>query len=127
MIDNKSNILASQSGVSSAASSIKASWPNLDTPARVLDVACGSGVWVLEMATAFPDSEFYGIDFACIYPNTIKPPNTNFHQCDITDPQGFPYPDEYFDYIHMRLVYNCFSSFDLKVNNFLLNYMKFCN
>lgn len=84
-------------------------------PARVLDVACGSGVWVLEMATAFPHSEFYGIDFACLYPNTIKPANTYFNQGDILDPEGFPYPDEYFDYIHMRLVYNCFSILDLKV------------
>ncbi|CAO3657443.1 unnamed protein product [Mucor hiemalis] len=83
-------------------------------PARVLDVACGSGVWVLEMATAFPHSEFYGIDFACLYPNTIKPANTYFNQGDILDPEGFPYPDEYFDYIHMRLVYNCFSILDLK-------------
>lgn len=67
------------------------------------------------MATAFPHSEFYGIDFACLYPNSIKPSNTYFNQGDILDPEGFPYPDEYFDYIHMRLVYNCFSTLDLKV------------
>ncbi|KAG2203776.1 hypothetical protein INT47_012709 [Mucor saturninus] len=84
------------------------------TPARVLDVACGSGVWVLDMASSYPDSQFYGIDFACIFPNTIKPPNTTFHQGDLLDPEGFPYPDEFFDYIHMRLVYNCFSPADLK-------------
>lgn len=86
------------------------------TPARVLDIACGSGVWVLDMASTYPDSQFYGIDFACIFPNTIKPPNTTFHQGDLLDPEGFPYPDEFFDYIHMRLVYNCFSPTDLKVN-----------
>jgi ubiquinone/menaquinone biosynthesis C-methylase UbiE len=104
--------------VSSSSSSIQTNWTKLGgTPARVLDVACGSGVWVLEMATSFPNSHFYGIDFACIYPNTIKPANTHFNQGDILDPEGFPYPDEYFDYIHMRLVYNCFSLPDLKVNH----------
>ncbi|KAK4518702.1 uncharacterized protein ATC70_008924 [Mucor velutinosus] len=93
------------------ASSVKHDW---STPTRVLDVACGSGVWVLEMATEYPHSEFYGIDAACIFPNCIKPPNTTFQQHDLLDKNGFPYPDEYFEYIHMRLVYNCFSTVDLK-------------
>lgn len=87
---------------------------------RVLDVACGYGVWVLEMATNYPHTEVYGIDAACLYPNTIKPSNAKFQQCDMLDPEGFPYPNEYFDYIHMRLVYNCFSASDLK---FVLNEM----
>lgn len=104
--------------VSSSSSSIQTNWnKQCATPARVLDVACGSGVWVLEMATSFPNSQFHGIDFACIYPNTIKPANTHFSHGDILDSEGFPYPDEYFDYIHMRLVYNCFSLPDLKVNH----------
>ncbi|GAA5806241.1 hypothetical protein HPULCUR_011772 [Helicostylum pulchrum] len=101
-LDN-SPISVSPSAVSSCSSSIRTNWNNQGTPARVLDVACGSGVWVLDMATAYPDSQFYGIDFACIYPNTIKPANTTFHHGDLLDPEGFPYPDEYFDYIHMRL------------------------
>ncbi|KAI9482754.1 MAG: hypothetical protein EXX96DRAFT_498351 [Benjaminiella poitrasii] len=98
---------------SSSSSSIKNCWTN--TPTRVLDLACGSGVWVLEMATAFPHSQFYGVDIATIYPNSIKPPNTQFQHCDILDPEGLPYPDGYFDYVHMRLVYNCFSKSDLKI------------
>lgn len=114
-MDN-STISVSPSAVSSCSSSIKTNLNNQGTPARVLDVACGSGVWVLDMATTFPESQFYGIDFAIIYPNTIKPPNTTFHHGDLLDPEGFPYPDEFFDYIHMRLVYNCFSPSDLKVN-----------
>ncbi|KAI8983118.1 hypothetical protein BDB01DRAFT_723256 [Pilobolus umbonatus] len=81
---------------------------------RVLDIACGSGIWILEMSTEFPNAQFYGIDCATIFPNTIKPPNAHFKQCDILDPNGLPFPDEHFDYVHMRLVYNCFSSPDLK-------------
>lgn len=122
MDNNKSKVPPSPTAVSSAASSVQTGWPNVETPARVLDVACGSGVWVLELASQFPEAEFYGIDFACIYPNTIKPRNTNFSQCDITDPEGLPYPDEHFDYVHMRLVYNCFSSSDLKVNTIVKSF-----
>lgn len=95
-------------------SSVAASVISTYSATRVLDVACGSGVWVLEMATEYPHSEFYGIDAASIFPNCIKPANTTFQQHDLLDKDGFPYPEEYFDYIHMRLVYNCFSTLDLK-------------
>lgn len=81
-------------------------------PPRVLDIACGNGTWVLEMATEFPESEFYGIDILANYPTTVKPANTFFCQCDILNPKGLPYPDNYFDYIHIRQVYSCFSEED---------------
>ncbi|KAL9555957.1 hypothetical protein MBANPS3_002106 [Mucor bainieri] len=82
------------------------------SPPRVLDIACGNGTWILEMATEFPDSQFYGIDILANYPTTVKPANTLFCQHDILDPKGLPYPDDYFDYIHMRQVYSCFSEQD---------------
>lgn len=82
------------------------------SPPRVLDIACGNGTWILEMATEFPDSQFYGIDILANYPTTVKPANTFFSQHDILDPKGIPYPDDYFDYIHMRQVYSCFSEQD---------------
>ncbi|KAI8064274.1 S-adenosyl-L-methionine-dependent methyltransferase, partial [Gilbertella persicaria] len=77
---------------------------------KVLDIACGTGTWILEMATEFPETQFYGIDIAPIYPTTIKPSNTFFSQHDILN--GLPFPNEYFDYIHMRHVYTCFSEED---------------
>ncbi|KAK4520973.1 uncharacterized protein ATC70_006857 [Mucor velutinosus] len=82
------------------------------SPPRVLDIACGNGTWILEMATEFPDSQFYGIDILANYPTTVKPANTFFSQHDILHPKGLPYPDDYFDYIHMRQVYSCFSEQD---------------
>ncbi|KAI8888141.1 hypothetical protein K501DRAFT_210995 [Backusella circina FSU 941] len=81
-------------------------------PPRILDVACGTGIWCLEMATEFPNGQFYGIDLSACYPSDIKPPNTFFSQCDILSEKGFPYPDGYFDYVFMRQVYNCFSESD---------------
>ncbi|KAI9494831.1 S-adenosyl-L-methionine-dependent methyltransferase [Zychaea mexicana] len=79
---------------------------------RVLDVACGTGIWILEMATEFPHAQFHGIDLSTMYPADIKPPNTHFCQGDVLN--GLPYTDAYFDYIHMSLVYNCFSYEDRK-------------
>ncbi|KAI9483256.1 MAG: S-adenosyl-L-methionine-dependent methyltransferase [Benjaminiella poitrasii] len=81
-------------------------------PPRVLDIACGNGTWILEMATEFPETQFYGIDLFANYPTTIKPANAFFCQSDVLQPQGLPYPDGYFDYIHMRQVYTCFSDDD---------------
>jgi ubiquinone/menaquinone biosynthesis C-methylase UbiE len=85
-------------------------------PPRVLDVACGNGTWILEMATEFPDSQFYGIDFDPNYPTTVKPSNTFFSQHDVLSPKGLPFSDNYFDYVHMRHVYTCFSESDWTVS-----------
>lgn len=80
------------------------------TPPRILDVACGTGTWTLEMATEFPNCEFYGIDISASYPVDIKPANTFFSQCDILN--GIPFSDDHFDFIFMRQVYSCFSESD---------------
>ncbi|KAG2221272.1 hypothetical protein INT45_012393 [Circinella minor] len=79
---------------------------------RVLDIACGTGIWILEMASEFPQAQFYGIDLSTMYPADIKPLNTHFCQGDVLN--GLPYLDNYFDYVHMSLVYNCFSFEDRK-------------
>lgn len=70
------------------------------------------------MATEFPNSSFYGIDFSPSYPTTIKPPNSFFSKHDILNPDGLPFPDNYFDYIFMRQVYTCFSESDWTVSIF---------
>ena len=80
---------------------------------RVLDIACGTGIWILEMASEFPQAQFYGIDLSTMYPADIKPAKTHFCQGDVLN--GLPYMDAYFDYVHMSLVYNCFSFEDRKV------------
>ncbi|CAO3598195.1 unnamed protein product [Absidia cylindrospora] len=84
-------------------------YPNTNVT-RVLDVACGSGVWILEMAHEFPNTEFYGFDVSEMYPTTIRPSNTFFCLFDMS--RGFPYPDEYFDFIRMHDVHTCFPSTD---------------
>ncbi|CAG8615594.1 13497_t:CDS:2, partial [Ambispora leptoticha] len=55
---------------------------------KILDVGCGSGTWMLEMATLFPSS-FYGIDISRMYPSAIKPRNTEFINANIL--RGLPF------------------------------------
>lgn len=81
-------------------------------PPRVLDLACGNGTWMLEMATEFQNTHFYGLDISPNYPTSIKPPNALFMQYDILSPKGLPFPDNYFDFVFMRQVYTCFSRSD---------------
>ncbi|CAG8594539.1 6662_t:CDS:2, partial [Scutellospora calospora] len=70
-----------------------------DSNAKVLDVCCGSAIWILEMAAEFPLSTFTGINITTICPRDI-PSNCNFIQANILD--GLPFPDDYFDYVHCR-------------------------
>lgn len=67
---------------------------------KVLDVGCGPGTWVLEMATEFPNSDFHGIDLRTMFPSTIKPQNTQFLQHDFF--KNLPYPNESFEFVRMR-------------------------
>lgn len=67
---------------------------------KVLDVGCGPGTWILEMATEFPNSEFHGIDLRTMFPSSIKPQNTHFLQHDYF--KNLPYADESFEFVRMR-------------------------
>ncbi|CAG8530175.1 7180_t:CDS:2 [Cetraspora pellucida] len=78
--------------------------------AQILDVACGSGLWALEMASDYPLSEFVGVDVAPIFPSDVMPPNVTFKQCDILE--RLPYSDCSFYYIHIK---DLFQYFPLKI------------
>ncbi|KAG9287074.1 hypothetical protein G9A89_023039 [Geosiphon pyriformis] len=68
--------------------------------AQVLDVGCGPGSWILEMATTYQLSHFTGVDISPIFPNDIKPRNVTFKEGDIT--RGLDFPDNTFDFVNMR-------------------------
>ncbi|KAL9539216.1 hypothetical protein MBANPS3_010399 [Mucor bainieri] len=80
---------------------------------KVLDIGCGSGTWILEMATEFPNTEFYGIDDCPLFPTHIKPSNSHFLLHNIL--KGLPYPDNEFDYVHMRMMIFYFSPEELSL------------
>ncbi|GBB92126.1 hypothetical protein RclHR1_01970008 [Rhizophagus clarus] len=68
---------------------------------KVLDIGCGPGTWLLDLASKYENSLFYGIDNNSIYPSEIKPGNLNFIKADMFD--RFPFPDNEFDFVHQGL------------------------
>ncbi|CAG8643056.1 11641_t:CDS:2, partial [Ambispora gerdemannii] len=71
----------------------------LNMGARVLDGGCGPGAWLLDMATNYPNSQFFGVDIEPVYPSQIKPENTNFHQCDLTKLEQLGFEENSFDMV----------------------------
>lgn len=67
--------------------------------AKVLDVGCGSGTWMFEVATEFPESVFIGIDITPFIP-MIRPPNVKFEHANFLNKLAFD--DETFDFVHVR-------------------------
>ncbi|CAG8533404.1 9376_t:CDS:2 [Paraglomus brasilianum] len=72
--------------------------------ASVLDVGCGAGAWIMNMASDYPASIFVGIDIAPLFPEDY-PPNMAFLNCNIMD--GLPFPDNTFDFVRQAFVIIC--------------------
>ena len=83
----------------------------LGSPASMLDVGCGTGRWAFEMATIFPDANVIGTDLVAPRAETgaglgngidARPPNFAFVQGNVLE--RLPFPDNSFDFVHMRLL-----------------------
>ncbi|KAI7857000.1 S-adenosyl-L-methionine-dependent methyltransferase [Circinella umbellata] len=72
----------------------------LPDDANILDLGCGSGSWVMEMAIEHPNARVTGIDMSDMFPAAIRPENVTFKLTNIID--GLPYDDNTFDFVHMR-------------------------
>jgi ubiquinone/menaquinone biosynthesis C-methylase UbiE len=73
---------------------------------RVLDIACGPGNWVLELASAYRHMEVVGVDLSkkmVDYANSRKWPNTSFRLMNVLQPLDFP--DNTFDFVNARLLF----------------------
>lgn len=75
---------------------------------EILDVGCGPGEWVLEIARRFPASRVSGVDistlmiaYAQFCAQTEGRSNVQFFQADAR--QHLPFPDATFDIVHVRL------------------------
>ncbi|KEZ44914.1 hypothetical protein SAPIO_CDS2265 [Scedosporium apiospermum] len=72
-----------------------------DDPQRVIDIGTGTGIWAIDFADQFPSAEVTGTDISPTQPLWV-PPNCKF---ELDDAQlTWTYPDNHFDYIHMRLM-----------------------
>jgi ubiquinone/menaquinone biosynthesis C-methylase UbiE len=87
--------------------------PPLRHPARVLDVACGTGIWAHELSRLhrFKHTSFLNTDLdtgmaerytAHLAKYGIAHPNVTFQQMDALQP--FPFADATFDYVHGRFL-----------------------
>lgn len=66
---------------------------------KVLDVGCGTGIWVHEMAEAYPNLDVVGIDLVDERSSTkIQPNATVVYPVDFSLPE-WPFPPREFDLI----------------------------
>ncbi|RUS18944.1 S-adenosyl-L-methionine-dependent methyltransferase [Endogone sp. FLAS-F59071] len=70
---------------------------------RVLDAGCGTGIWSIEMARKYPNSEFVGTDLVDVVkgsPGNEVPSNCRFF---FGNTLRLPFKDNCFDYVFQRL------------------------
>ncbi|RDL41874.1 Uncharacterized protein BP5553_01853 [Venustampulla echinocandica] len=75
---------------------------------RVLDLGTGTGIWAIDFADEYPESQVLGVDLSPIQPS-FTPPNCMFEIDDIEEPWTYRYK---FDLIHMRMMVGTISDWD---------------
>ncbi|KAL8671747.1 MAG: hypothetical protein Q9168_003769 [Polycauliona sp. 1 TL-2023] len=68
----------------------------LHHPKRILDIGTGTGIWAIEMAEQYPQSQVIGTDLSPVQPNNVR-----FH-IDDCEAKLWTWPENHFDYIHSR-------------------------
>ncbi|KAI8802291.1 hypothetical protein BJ742DRAFT_545173 [Cladochytrium replicatum] len=75
----------------------------LSSGAKVLDVGCAEGAWMMDVAEKYPNSKFIGIDISSdSFPDGDQPPNTQFIKANLLE--RLPFDDNEFDFVFQRLV-----------------------
>ncbi|KAI8976878.1 S-adenosyl-L-methionine-dependent methyltransferase [Pilobolus umbonatus] len=86
----------------------------LEKGIRVVDAGCGPATWTFEMAKDYPNSNFIGLDVSFVFPEIIRPPNVDFHICNIS--KEIPFEDDSIDYYHQRLLVAGLNEDDMKLS-----------
>ncbi|RDW88482.1 hypothetical protein BP6252_00514 [Coleophoma cylindrospora] len=73
---------------------------------RALDIATGTGIWAMELASEIPTAKVIGTDLSPIQQKLV-PDNCRFLVDDAEDPWQYEQP---FNLIHARMVAACFKS-----------------
>ncbi|KAF8248364.1 S-adenosyl-L-methionine-dependent methyltransferase [Wilcoxina mikolae CBS 423.85] len=71
----------------------------IKNPQRIMDVGTGTGIWAIDVADKFPETEVIGVDLSPIQPQWV-PPKCKFEVDDAE--QEWPYPSNTFDFVHAR-------------------------
>ncbi|OJD29113.1 methyltransferase [Diplodia corticola] len=67
-------------------------------PQRIVDLGCGTGIWAMDVADAYPSADVLGIDISPIQPSWV-PPNVRFVVDDVELPWTTSEADK-FDLVH---------------------------
>ncbi|KAF7543018.1 hypothetical protein G7046_g10072 [Stylonectria norvegica] len=76
--------------------------PIAKNPRKVLDVGTGSGIWAMDFADQYPQTEVIGSDLSPCQPQWV-PPNVRFEVDDAT--LEWTWKDNTFDFIHIRYLF----------------------
>ncbi|KAG0827179.1 hypothetical protein G6F29_003953 [Rhizopus arrhizus] len=68
----------------------------------VLDVGCGSGVWIMDMINDYPNCTYHGCDIADATNKVLKVNQFTYSHGNVAT--GLPYEDSTFDFVHMRFL-----------------------
>ncbi|KAI2777396.1 S-adenosyl-L-methionine-dependent methyltransferase [Daldinia loculata] len=71
-----------------------------DDPRKVLEVGCGTGIWAIDFADAFPHCEVIGTDISPTQPSWV-PGNLRFEMDDF-NLTPWTFQPASFDFVHMR-------------------------
>ncbi|CAG8583456.1 8361_t:CDS:2 [Ambispora gerdemannii] len=64
---------------------------------QILDLGCGPGTWIIDMAKTYPLCSFTGVDIAPLHPSTELPENVEFIQANLLD--GLSIENSRFDFV----------------------------
>ncbi|RIA79553.1 S-adenosyl-L-methionine-dependent methyltransferase [Glomus cerebriforme] len=74
----------------------------------ILDVGCGAGSWLLEVAKMYPNNQYFGVDVVPIFPKDNLPGNIHFITGNVLN--GLPFSCEMFDFVHQRFMVRNFNT-----------------
>ncbi|KAI8807529.1 S-adenosyl-L-methionine-dependent methyltransferase [Cladochytrium replicatum] len=78
----------------------------LHSGAKVLDVGCGSGLWLCEMSREFRAGEYHGVDIRVNpWAETFQRASGNFTISIGNVLEKLPFDDNTFDYVHQRYLW----------------------